>query len=69
MKCAHCGRSLDKPTRSIQTRGGLLHFGPVRARRVFILPTRTKHAVIGFKALRKEIDPAQMELEGLAAHP
>ena len=63
MNCAHCGRRLGKPTRSIRVRGGELHFGPVCAMRVFVVETRTAHRVVTYRKLPSEVDPAQMELE------
>lgn len=63
MNCAHCGRRLDKPTRSITTKGGPLHFGPVCARRVFVPETRTAYRVVTYRSQPGERDPAQMELE------
>lgn len=62
MRCAHCGRALNVPTRTIKTKGGPLHFGPVCARRVFEVETRTVHRVIKFTQRQAEPDPRQLEL-------
>ncbi len=62
MRCAHCGRALTVPTRTIKTNGGPLHFGPVCARRVFEVETRTAYRVIKFTQRQAEPDPRQLEL-------
>jgi hypothetical protein len=63
MNCAHCGRRLSVPARSIKTQGGMLHFGPVCAKRVFVAETRTAHRVVTYRQQPVVTDPAQMELE------
>jgi hypothetical protein len=67
MKCIACGRMLKTPTKTVKGRRGPMYWGPVCALRLFgesaPRPRATRSAVL------VEVDPRQLPLEGLAAHP